>query len=122
MKILIDNDNKVSSEQNAEGMYNVMIVQKDKRKFKTGYIFDSIELIGEKALLVCQKDSEGNKKLGIITAGLYTMYFPCIFDDVKLYKSKHFDNIFQAFIGNEDYYINEYGEVYSKEFLEIRRL
>ena len=98
MKILIDNDNKVSSEQNAEGMYNVMIVQKDKRKFKTGYIFDSIELIGEKALLVCQKDSEGNKKFGLITAGLYTMYFPCIFDDVKLYKSTHFDNIFQAFL------------------------
>ena len=91
MKILIDNDNKVSSEQNAEGMYNVMIVQQDKRKFKTGYIFDSIELIGEKALLVCQKDSEGNKKFGLITAGagLYTMYFPCIFDDVKLFLNTH---------------------------------
>jgi hypothetical protein len=121
MELLIDN-NKVSSEQNAEGMYNVMIVQRDKRKFRTGFIFDSIELIGEKALLVSQTDSDGNKKFGLITAGFYTRYFPCIFDDVKLYKSKRDHDMLQVFIGNEDYYIRESGEVYSKEFLEIRRL
>jgi hypothetical protein len=46
------------------------------------------------------------------------MYFPCIFDKVKPYKGE----IIQVFIGEEDYYMDRFGQVYTKEFMEIRNL
>lgn len=110
-------EDRLSSEQNANGKYDVMI-KRDKGTFRTGFIFDSIKLMSKFTLRVCQIDPDGNKKFGVITVCRDAMYFPCIFDKVKPYK----DEIIQLFIGEEDYYIDRFGHIYSKEFMEIRNL
>ena len=58
------------------------------------------------------------KKFGVVTVCSDPMYFPCIFDKVKPYKGQ----IIQVFIGEEDYYMDRFGQVYTKEFMEIRNL
>lgn len=108
---------RLSSEQNTEGKFDVMI-EHDKKHYRTGFIFDSIKLMNEFTIRTCQIDSEGNKKFGIVAVCSDAIYFPCIFDKVKPYKGE----IIQVFIGEEDYYINRFGQIYTKEFMEIRNL
>ena len=57
---------RLSSEQNADGKFDVMI-KRDKGTYRTGFIFDSIKLMSEYAIRTCQIDSEGNKKFGVVT-------------------------------------------------------
>ena len=108
---------RLSSEQNADGKFDVMI-KRYKGTYRTGFIFDSIKLMSEFAIRTCQIDPEGNKKFGVVTVCSNPMYFPCIFDKVKPYKGQ----IIQVFIGEEDYYMDRFGQVYTKEFMEIRNL
>ena len=108
---------RLSSEQNADGKFDVMI-KRDKGTYRTGFIFDSIKLMSEFAIRTCQIDPEGNKKFGVVTVCSEPMYFPCIFDKVKPYKGQ----IIQVFIGEEDYYMDRFGQVFTKEFMEIRNL
>jgi len=110
-------EDRLSSEQNAEGKYDVMIKRKD-RNYRTDFIFDTIKLLGEYTLRVSQTDSDGNKKYGVITVCSDPMYFPCIFDKIKPYKG----SIVQAFIGEKEYFITRFGQIYNKEFMEIRDL
>ena len=52
-------DNRLSYEQNAEGKYDIMITHNEK-KYRTGFIYDSIKLFNKYQLRVSQSDSEGN--------------------------------------------------------------
>ena len=110
-------DKILSSEQNAEGKYNVMI-KRNNTYYTTGFIFDTIKVLGEYTLRVSQTDLDGNKKYGVITVCLDPMYFPCIFDKIKPYKG----SIVQAILGEEEFFITRYGAIYTKEFMEIRNL
>lgn len=110
-------DKKLSSEQNTEGKYDVMIRRKD-GNYRTGFIFDTIKLLGEYTLRVSQTDSDGNKKYGVITVCTDPMYFPCVFDKIKPYKG----SIVQAISGEEEFFITRFGAIYTKEFMEIRNL
>ena len=46
---------RLSSEQNADGKFDVMI-KRDKGTYRTGFIFDSIKLMSEYAIRTCQID------------------------------------------------------------------
>ncbi len=109
------NDNRLSFEQNAEGKYDIMITH-DKKKYRTGFIFDSIKLFNEYQLRVSQTDSEGNKKFGMIAVCSDEIVLPCCFDKLKPYQG----TVAQAFIGEEEYRINRWGHVYSREFWDMR--
>lgn len=108
-----------SYEQNAEGKYDIMITPpyEKNEKCRTGFFFDSIKLMNEYILRVSQTDSEGNKKFGLIVGnGWFKIYHPCKFDKIKPYKGV----LVQAFIGDEEYLIDHYGNVYSREFYDMR--
>ena len=106
---------KLSYEQNAEGKYDIMITH-DKKKYRTGFIFDSIKLLNNAHLRVCQTDSKGNKKYGLIAIHSTEIFLSCIFDKIKPYKG----DVLQAYIGDEEYLINCFGQVYSREFWDMR--
>jgi hypothetical protein len=110
-------DKILSSEQNAEGKYDVMI-KRNNINYRTGFIFDTIKVLGEYTLRVSQTDLDGNKKYGVITVCRDPMYFPCIFDKIKPYKG----SIVQAISGEEEFFITRFGAIYTKEFMEIRNL
>ena len=82
------NNDKLSFEQNAEGKYDIMITH-DKKKYRTGFIYDSIKLFNEYQLRVSQADSEGNKKFGMIAVCSDEIVLPCSFKS-EAYNSRCF--------------------------------
>lgn len=119
MKKIVGNrfDGRLSREQNSEGMFAVMIKRDDSHKqYRTGFIFHSAIILTEWALRVCQKDSDGNMKYGLIIAE--NLFLPCVFDKIKPYKGY----ILQAFIGEERYFIHGREGVYTEEFMDIRNI
>lgn len=92
------------------------MIEYEGRNYRTGFTYEPINLLGEFALRVSQTDADGNKKYDLITVCSDAIYFTCIFDKIKPYKV----SFVQAYIGEEDYYINRFGQVYNKEFMEIR--
>ncbi len=118
MEVIIGSeDNRLSYEQNAEGKYDVEITSyKKDKQYRTGFIFDSIKLMNESLLRVSQTDSEGNKKYGLIAVnGWFQIYHLCNFDKIKPFEGYSV----QAYIGEEEYVIDSYGGVYSREFWDM---
>ena len=116
-------EDKLFYEQNEEGKYDIMIVHKGnkysdykEKKYRTGFIFDSIKLFNAHHLRVSQTDSEGNTKYGLITVNRdEEICLPCCFDKIKPYQ----DNVLQAFIGKDEFYINKWGQVYTSQVWKI---
>ncbi|MBQ9671721.1 MAG: hypothetical protein IJV34_02565 [Prevotella sp.] len=105
----------LSFEQNEEGKYDIMITH-DKKQYRTGFVYDSIKLLNEFQLRVSQTDSEGNRKFGMIAITAHEIVLPCWFDKIKPYEG----TVAQAFIGDEEYRIDRFGQVYSLKFWKIR--
>lgn len=108
------NYDKLSFEQNEEGMFDIMI-KHNNNNYRTGFVYDSINLLNQYQLRVSQTDSNGNKKYGLIVVCLRELVFPCIFDSIKPYKNL----VVKAFIGDEEFYITHQGEVYNSDFWKI---
>lgn len=115
----IDED-KLFYEQNAEGKYDIMIVHKEKykeKKYRTGFVFDSIKLFNAHHLRVSQTDSEGNTKYGLIAVNHNKeICLPCCFDKIKPYQ----DYVLQAFIGEDEFYIDIWGSVEASQVWKIK--
>lgn len=109
--------NHFLSEQNDEGLYQLIIKDGDRKKtYKTGFFFSSIKRLSDDFIRLCQTDPDGNKKFGLITLSVNYKYIPCTFDKIKPYSTLYV----QALINEEDYYIDRFGNVYNKEFMKIR--
>lgn len=118
-KVIGSKDDCFFYEQNAEGKYDIMITPRygEGKKYRTGFIFDSVKLMNGYILRVSQTDSEGNKKYGVIVINGYSkMFHPCKFDKIKPYKGVSV----RAYIGEEEYVIDHYGAIESLEFHHLR--
>lgn len=113
-RIIGADDGRLYYEQNAEGMYNIMIKHKG-RSYCTGFIYDSFKLLNKYQLRVSQTDSQGRKKYGLIAVCSDEIVLPCEFDIIKPYESW----VAQASIENEEYFIDRWGRVYNREFWEL---
>lgn len=108
---------RLSFEQNTNGKYAIF-TKFENKNCSSGFIFDSIKLLGEHQLRVSQTDAEGNTKYGAIcTCGSEELWLPCVFDKIKPYEA----DVLQAFIGEEEYLIDRWGDVYSRKMWDIER-
>ena len=113
-------EERLSFEQNEEGMFDVMIIH-DNKQYRTGFIFDDIKVMSEFQLRVCQTDYKGNKKYGLIAVcDEDEIYLPCIFDRIKPFGGFK-GSVLQAYIGDEEFIIRRRGNVFSREFWDLQK-
>ena len=106
---------RLSFEQDENGKYDVLLNYDDERKYRTGFVYDSIKLLNEYLLRVGQIDSEGSMKYGVISVWFDPLILPCWFDIIKPYKG----DVLRGVIGEEEYRINRWGCVSNLELWKI---
>ena len=75
--------NSMSYTQNSEGKYEVVIKRGDHQN-RTGFVFDSAELLNDFNLRVSQIYPDGTIKYGLITVFGVKKILPCCFDDLQI--------------------------------------
>lgn len=119
MKVITGvDDNRLSYEQNAEGKYDIKITSYDRKNhYRTGFIFDSIELMNPYLLRVSQTDSEGKKKFGLIAVHGWTQIFhPCNFSSIN----PNSNSTVSAWLEWKQFIIDSYGRIYNENFWRVK--
>ena len=106
--------NSMSYTQNSEGKYEVVIKRGDHQN-RTGFVFDSAELLNDYNLRVSQIYPDGTIKYGLITVFGVKKILPCCFDEIKPYT----DLFHKAYIGEDAFYIHQCGWVFDTNTVKI---
>ena len=95
--------------RNQEGLYDVLFIDGIyKKKYRTDFIYTSVNRLNRFQICVSKTDKDGNKKYGLIVDCSRTIYFiPCLFDKIKPLGSEES----KGFIGDKEYLI-KYANVY----------
>lgn len=105
----------ISFIKNSKELYAFVVKGKD-NSYTTRFIYESYKVMSNCQLRICERKSEGTMKYGIISCRGKKVLLSCVFDRIKPYD----EDILLAYIGENKYYIDGWGEVSSAKIFEMR--
>lgn len=106
---------EVSFLKGSNGLY-AFFVDDDEDSYTTRFNYESYKVMSDCLLRICERKSDGTKKYGIISSHGNNPLLSCVFDKIKPYDG----NMLLAYIGENKYFINAWGEVFSSKIYEMR--
>lgn len=105
----------ISYRQDDNGKYSFH-VKGNEKEYDTPFQYDSFKVLNGNLLIVKRVNENGQECYGAISSRTNCFFLPCLFEKIKPYS----DQYVKGTIGERDFLIDKWGEVYSMRMVSLR--